>query len=163
MNTRLFLLFDLNSERFAVDTASIVEIIPLVEIIRVPRTAPYIGGLIHYRGSMLTIIDAARLLYDATYNKRLCTRIIILSVVHNEQPIKIGLIAEKVNRTCYLDSSKITKHGLTHQNAPYLGEIVNHEEGNIQILNLEQLVQHEFENLHYTAQINNNNHNEISL
>lgn len=142
MNTKLYLLFNLSSERFAVNTANVTEIVPLLDLVKVPKTVPYVRGLINYRGSMITVIDTTQLLYDEPCRKRSCCRIIVVDMADDGQQKQFGLLAEKVNRTCRLKTQELIEHELTQQQTPYLGKLVSQHSGNIQIIDLKQLARH---------------------
>ena len=147
MTTKLFLLLNLGANRFAVETDCITEIVPIVEMIKVPKTEAFICGLMNYRGETLSVIDTVRLLYDVDYNKKMCSRIIIISITENNKTTRIGLIAEKVNRTRRIDTNVISEHALTLEHTPYLGKIISDQEGDIQIINQERLIKHESRHL----------------
>ena len=143
MANKLFLLFNLGSERFAVSTEMITEIIPLLEVTPVPKSAPYICGLINYRGETIPVIDALMLLYERPHHRKICTRIIILS--HNESGCmtRVGLIVEKANKTGIFATDQIHEHNLTQQHAPYLGKSMTDDEGEIQLIDMDRLIPQE--------------------
>ncbi len=143
MADKLFLLFNLNDERFAVGTESISEIIPLVTLTKVPKTAPYIAGLLNYRGETMPVIDTVMLLYDKPHQRKICTRIIILSSTDEDCLSHVGLIVESANRTVKYDSEQISEHRLTQQHTAYLGKTLNDEQGEIQLLDIEKLIPQE--------------------
>lgn len=147
MTTKLFLLFNLGANRFAVETDCITEIVPIVELIKVPKTEAFVCGLMNYRGETLSVIDTVRLLYDFDYNKKMCSRIIIVSTTENNKTTRIGLIAEKVNRTCRIDTNETSEHSLTIEHTPYLGTIISNQDGDIQIIDLKKLIEHESRHL----------------
>lgn len=140
MTRHLYLLFNLGTERFAVATASVTEVIPLVEVTRIPTTPEHICGVFNYRGETIPVVDTNRLLYRQDHNKRICTRILILETAAHEETAHVGLIAEKVNRTITIDEKDIRKHTLTRNTNVYLGKTVSDELGEIQIIDLDQLV-----------------------
>jgi chemotaxis-related protein WspB len=140
MTSGLYLLFNLGSERFAVSTSIITEIIPLVEVTQVPTTPEYICGVFNYRGETIPVIDTNQLLYRQDHNQRICTRILVLETEAHEGTAHVGLIAEKVNQTTMIDTTDIRKHTLTRNSNVYLGKTVSDELGEIQIIDLDQLV-----------------------
>jgi len=140
MTTRLYLLFSLNDERFAVHTDCITEVIPLVNLTNIPKTEHYVCGLMNYRGESIPVIDAVKLLYNRDYHKKICTRIIVLTFHQDEHTTRVGLIAEKVNMTKKIDSSLISAHKMTQQHSPYLGEIFSDQQGDIQIIDIEKII-----------------------
>jgi purine-binding chemotaxis protein CheW len=56
------LVFTLAGERFAIDTAQVLEATSLRELIPVPCTPAFVLGLVNHRGRILTVLDLRRLL-----------------------------------------------------------------------------------------------------
>jgi len=147
MAKRLFLLFNLGNERFAVTTELITEITPLVELTRIPRTESYICGLFNYRGETIPVVDTSMLLFNQPHSRKICTRIIILTRVKGDIISRIGLIAEKVNKTESFDTDLINRHVLTQKHSPYLGKTLTDEQGEIQIIDLEKFMPDDFDDI----------------
>jgi chemotaxis signal transduction protein len=57
----LFLLFQLNESRYALEAGCVLEILPLVEIKKLPHAAPGVAGLFYYRGAPVPVIDLSAL------------------------------------------------------------------------------------------------------
>ncbi len=147
MAKRLFLLFNLGGERFAVTTEMITEITPLVEFTKVPKTDSHICGLFKYRGETIPVVDTCMLLFNKAYSRKICTRIIVLSRQQGGIVSRIGLIAEKVNKTESFDTDLISEHTLTQKHTPYLGKTLTDEQGEIQIIDLEQFMPDDLDDL----------------
>lgn len=56
------LVFTLAGERFAIDTAHVLEATSLRELLPVPCTPAFVLGLVNHRGRILTVLDMRRLL-----------------------------------------------------------------------------------------------------
>jgi len=143
MAKKLLILFQADDQRFAISAKHIVEITPLVELINVPKTRPYISGLFNYRGTSIPVIDTNMLLFNKPSSLNICTRIIVLSNSEERSPKYVGLIAEKVNKTINAEFSDISNHTLTEEHDAYLGKIFNDHDGEIQILDVEKLLPQE--------------------
>jgi len=59
------LVFSLAGERYGVETASVLEVIPLRELTPVPCTPPFVLGVVNHRGRILPVLDLRRL-FDLT-------------------------------------------------------------------------------------------------
>jgi chemotaxis-related protein WspB len=46
----LLLLFEIGNGRYALETSQIIEIVPLVNLKKIPTTPAYVAGLMNYRG-----------------------------------------------------------------------------------------------------------------
>jgi chemotaxis-related protein WspB len=53
----LFLTFRIGDETYALDTADICEVLPLLRITRVPHAPSGVAGLINYRGRSVPVVD----------------------------------------------------------------------------------------------------------
>ncbi|MEW6428175.1 MAG: chemotaxis protein CheW [Thermodesulfobacteriota bacterium] len=96
----LFVLFSIKGERFVIDAASIVEIIPQVEWIRVADAPPHVAGVINYRGRPVPIIDLCSLLAASPCSRRHSSRILLLDHPgETGQGRLYGLLAEQIIET----------------------------------------------------------------
>ena len=55
------LLFSLTGERYAIETAYVLEVFPLRELTPVPCTPSFVLGAVNYRGLILPVLDLRRL------------------------------------------------------------------------------------------------------
>jgi len=96
----LLLLFEIGRERYAMPTTRVREIIPLVKLKKIPKTADYIAGLINFRGQPVPVVDLCVLIDNRPCKARLSTRIIMLEYPREGQsPKLLGMIAENVTET----------------------------------------------------------------
>ncbi len=61
------LIFSLGAERYGLDAAHLLEVIPLREVVPVPCTPPVVLGVVNHRGRILAILDLSRLFELATH------------------------------------------------------------------------------------------------
>jgi len=57
----LFLLFQLGTERYALDAGQVVAVLPRLGVKEIPHAPPAVAGLCHYRGSPAPVIDLGQL------------------------------------------------------------------------------------------------------
>jgi len=96
----LLLCFSLGDERFALDTAKVVELIPLVSVRRIPRAPEWVVGVICYHGQTLPVIDLCALNIARKAKRRLSTRIILVRfTAADKKEHLLGLLAEQVTET----------------------------------------------------------------
>jgi chemotaxis-related protein WspB len=115
----LFLKFRIGSESYALDTARIAEVLPLVEITRVPQAPAGIAGLINYRGASVPVIDLSELMMGEPARLHISTRLIL---VHYGEHL-LGLIAEQATETMRRDAGSFADSGIASDAAPYLGPV----------------------------------------
>lgn len=56
------LVFSLAGERYGIETAHVLEVVPLRELTPVPCTPPFVLGVVNHRGRILPVLDFRRLL-----------------------------------------------------------------------------------------------------
>ena len=96
----LLLLFKLQDEAYAIDSAKVVEVIPFLLTQKIPLTPKFIIGMANYRAHPVPIIDLGLLLNDQPCRQQLSTRIILTSIsLGNEFKKLVGLLAENVTET----------------------------------------------------------------
>ena len=93
----LVLRFQLGEDVLELDARDVVEVIPCVELQRVPHAPDYVAGLLNYRGRPVPVIDLCWLSLQRASRPLLSTRIIL---VRHDAAIsvdgRLGLMAERV-------------------------------------------------------------------
>jgi purine-binding chemotaxis protein CheW len=56
------LVFSLDEERYGIEMAHVREVLPLRDLMPVPRTPSFVLGVMHHRGRILSVLDLRRLL-----------------------------------------------------------------------------------------------------
>ncbi len=120
----LFLTFRIGDETYALDTADICEVLPLVRITRVPQGPSGVAGLINYRGRPVPVVDLRELMLGEPARPHISTRLIL--VRHGEH--LLGLIAEQATEMMRRDSASFADTGISSDTAPYLGPVA--QDGN---------------------------------
>ena len=96
----LLVLFQLQDDAYAIDSAKVIEVIPFLMTQKIPMTPKFITGMVNYRGNPVPVIDLGLLLNEKPCRQQLSTRIILISVSVGQKFKKIiGLLAENVTET----------------------------------------------------------------
>ncbi|HVY72098.1 MAG TPA: chemotaxis protein CheW [Verrucomicrobiae bacterium] len=144
----LFLLFQLGGDRYALEAAQVVEVLPLVSIKRIPRAPAGIAGALNYRGAPVPVIDLNELATGRPAAARLSTRIILVNYIDSGGSRRVlGLIAEQATQMLRRDPGDFASTGIRPENAPYLGPVVADERGMIQWVEVNQLLPDPVQNL----------------
>jgi purine-binding chemotaxis protein CheW len=107
-NTTLqYLTFGLGEEVFALETGSVREVIELVPVTRIPKTPPFMRGVINLRGHAVPVVDL-RVKFDMpkvadTVN----TCIIIVDVEIEGENCYMGAIVDSVREVFEMTSDQI--------------------------------------------------------
>ncbi|MDL1889880.1 chemotaxis protein CheW [Nitrospirales bacterium NOB] len=93
----------IGSEEFAVDVLSVQEINRIAEVTRVPKTPPYVEGVINLRGRIIPVLDLRKLFGLTGAKQTTQTRIVVVSV----QSRLVGLVVDSVEEVLRVPKSAI--------------------------------------------------------
>ena len=140
-----------------------MEVVPRVELRTVPHVPAFLAGLLGYRGTIIPVLELGLLLGVTSCQNCLSTRIILVNEppgdhVQQDQgsdasrdaieqawanrkagPNVLGLIAENVTDLTYAQPEQIIPCPLMSPSAPYLGALVQTNQGIVQLIMIEQL------------------------
>ena len=137
----LFLLFQLGDERYALEAGHVVEVLPLLELKRLPHSPSGLAGLFNYRGRPVPAIDLCALILGHPATESLSTRIILVNYADERGANHLlGLIAEKATGMLRRDPKDFVDPGVRLGQAPYLGPVLMDSQGSIQWLNEQGLL-----------------------
>jgi chemotaxis-related protein WspB len=132
----LAILFSLGSNRYAIDSRSVMEIVPLPSLSVVPHAPECIAGQFNYRGAIVPVIDLRLLVEGKACVAELGTRI---AIIHYGKHV-LGLMAEKVTEARRLEEAKTMAAPVSSSDAPYVGRIMVEEQELIQFVKVEELL-----------------------
>ena len=104
-----YLTFNLMEEYYGVSVKWILQIIAIPDITKIPKTPPFVMGVINLRGKIIPVIDL-RLKFGLPtqeYNER--TSIVIIKVQGENAEVYIGIIVDKVNEVLDIHMKEIEK------------------------------------------------------
>lgn len=136
----IIISFSIDNERYGVLAANVIEIIPIIKPKPVPMTEKFVRGLINYRGKPVPVIDMCQLFSGRPCANMLSTRI-ILTRLDGDDNCLLGIITEMATETLERDAGEIIATNLQVKNAPFLGGILHDEDGMIQILDIDKLLE----------------------
>lgn len=137
----LMLIFYVGTERYALDSSHVIEIIPMVSLRHVPQAPDCIAGVLNYRRTMLPVIDLSQLMCGSPSRCALSTRIAIVQYQDGSgTPYCLGIIAEGMTETLPLSEVECANLGMQLENASYLGKTIVDGQGTIQCVYLENLL-----------------------
>ncbi len=102
-----YLTFSLAEEEYGIGILKIKEIIGMMSITSVPRTPPYVKGVINLRGKVIPVIDL-RLRFGLTgidYNERTC--IIVVEIRGQAGTILMGIVVDSVSEVLNIKAKDI--------------------------------------------------------
>lgn len=137
----LFLLFQVGQDRYALEASHVVEVVPLLEIKRLPQAPKGVAGIFNYRGRPLPAVDLTELTLGQPAAERLSTRIIIVNYPDgNGQVHLLGLIAEQATGILRKDAKDLAGPLVNAGSASYLGPVFVDAKGPVQCLKEQHLL-----------------------
>ncbi len=138
---RFFLEFRLGFDRFALPGESIVEIIPKVSLRNIPNSPDYVRGLMYYRDAIVPVIDLCQLAIGDACKNRYSTRILLTRYPTYWKEMRLlGLMVEHATEMFTIHPDLISPPGIMLENAPFMSDVLKHETGLIQSINLEKIL-----------------------
>jgi len=111
---RQYLTFKLGSEVFALDVATVREVLDFTTVTRIPRMPEFVRGVINLRGSVVPVVDL-RLAFGMSATEKMVSTCIIVAEVRLEgETIVMGALADSVEEVIDLEPDQI-------QPAPKIG------------------------------------------
>jgi len=137
----LMLLFHLGNSHYALAAREVVEVAPLVSLEPLAKAPEYIAGLFDYRGQHVPVIDLRMLLDGTPCRDFFTTRMILVRfTTASGSTHTLSLLTERVTETVELDQSNFSPTGLAVEDAPYLGEAAQSDQGLIQRIEIGNLL-----------------------
>ena len=136
------LLFRVGQERYALDTTSVVEVIPKVDLLPYHGTQPIVAGRFNYQGQIVPVLDLSQFLGDKPCPSVLSSRIIIVAIARPDRYHKrlLGLLVEKATETLSGDRVDLAEDSIKLAQRPYLGDVVLQDRAMIQCLHPDRLL-----------------------
>jgi chemotaxis-related protein WspB len=134
----LFLVFNLDKDRYLLDVRQVTEVLPLIDIMAIPQAPPFVAGIFNYHGALVPAIDLSQVMLGRPAQRRLHTRIVLVQYADdNGATHLLGLIAEKVTETLEREASDFSASGVS---IPHLGAVSADREGLTQRIEVNQLL-----------------------
>ncbi len=137
----LFLLLQLGKDLYGLEARQIIEVVPLVNLKKIPRAPPGVAGIFNYHGTLVPVIDLSEVASGRPAACPLSTRLILVNypIDGNKKHI-LGLMAERAIETIQLDPSVFSTPGIDVPEAPYLGPVAKDARGLIQWVEIKKLI-----------------------
>ncbi len=103
----LYLTFGLGREGYGLPVNCVQEIIGIAEVTAVPRTPPYVRGVINLRGKVIPVIDLAACLGMAAQEDTERTCIIVVEISSVAEAKTVGLIVDGVREVLEIDEGQV--------------------------------------------------------
>ena len=105
--TSQYLTFRLGDEIFALEIFKVREVLEYRSVTAVPRTPPFMKGVINLRGSVVPVVDLHTKFGTGSTEKTADTCIIIAEVDFDGETMQLGALADSVEEVFDMDSGQI--------------------------------------------------------
>jgi chemotaxis-related protein WspB len=137
----LFLLVQLGTDRYALETGPVVEVLPLVHVQPILQAPTGVAGVFNYHGTPVPLIDLAVLALGKPSCVRMSTRIIVIRHVEEAGDGQLlGLLAEQTTDTLRRADADFVNPGIAAATVPYLRSVTTDTRGIIQRVDLRNLL-----------------------
>ena len=127
---RLHLVIRLGTDRYAIETAHVVEIVSLVRLKEMPGAPAGVAGVMNYRDEPVPVVDLNLVTVGQPTAARFTTRNIIVRYAPDAG--LLGLLVPEATETLRARPDDFEDAGVATDGAPYLGRVMTTEHGVIQ-------------------------------
>ena len=127
-------IFRLNNEQFAVETAKVQSINNSMEITKVPKAPAYIKGLINLRGNVISLLDI-NLLMDIPKSEISENSILILEM----EDELVGITVDQVDEVLDVEENAIEKINDEGKKV-YIEGIINFKDSIVTLIDIDKLL-----------------------
>lgn len=104
-----YLSFIMGEELFAINVSKVINILEIRHITKVPKSPPYIKGVINLRGSVLPVVDLRIKFGMPEKENTVDTSIIVLNIEQNGEVIMLGTQVDAVREVLELKDDEISE------------------------------------------------------
>ena len=134
----LLIICHAGANRFAFESRHVIEVLPRVNLHRLPDSAPWLAGVMIFRGAAIPVIDFTQLTQSAPCPNRLSSRIAVVEISIKEAPQRFGVLAEQMGLREF--NADQEKPGAEGGGQTALGKLCLDEQGVFQIIDPTRLV-----------------------
>ena len=132
---RLYLVIRLGTDRYAIDSSLVEEVVSLVRLKALPGAPMGVAGIMNYRADAVPVIDLNLVALGAPTPPRIATRIVVVRHAPEGEggPSELlGLLVPEATETRRIDDDDFVDAGVATDGAAYLGPVLATPEGVIQ-------------------------------
>jgi chemotaxis-related protein WspB len=134
----LYLVIRLGADRYAIDTAAVIEVLPLVRLKALPGGPVGVAGVMNFRDSAVPVVDLNLLAVGVPTPPRLTTRIVV--VRYEEEASMLGLLVPEAAEALRFDADAFVDAGIATDGARYLGAVLTTPDGVVQRVTVSELL-----------------------
>ncbi len=134
------MLFETSDGRYALDSAHIVEIVPLLKTKRIPAAPAFVKGMINYHGMPVPVFDFCALEGGEDSRTFYSTRIILINYPLDGVERLVGVVAERVTDVIKCSESDIRSSGILLEKNSLAGTDDSGQEELVQLFDVKRMI-----------------------
>lgn len=140
----LFMQFTIGKDKYLLEAKDIIEIVPYVNLKRIPKAPPYVAGLLNYRGDTIPVIDICYLMGGEPCELRLSSRIALVNHKNDTgESICIGLLMEHLTETVRFNEDDFSDSGVNLNDNSCLGKVIIDNDCIVQLVDIRKVIPEE--------------------
>lgn len=147
----LLLVFQIGEDRYALDASRVIEVLPLLQLKKIPGAPRGVAGIFNYRGRPVPAVDVCGLLLGHPARESLTTRIVVVPHERAEQTRLLGLIVENATQVIRRKIETFVDPQLPPGAPPFLGPVLAGPGGMVQLVREEKLLTDEMRDVLFAA------------
>jgi chemotaxis-related protein WspB len=137
----LFVIFRVGGELYGLRATEVERFVPLVNLRNIPHTPSFVRGIFDLQGEVVPVLDLEGLLLNGKTPCLMSARVIVVRFpCANGDAHTLGLLASSIVEMLSVDESLLAEPALRTEGAPYLGQVLKHQEGLVHIVELSSLI-----------------------
>jgi chemotaxis-related protein WspB len=142
----LFLLFHVGVDRFVVEAARVVEVLPLVHWKHVPDAPRGVVGVMNYHRTPVPVVDLSALIFGVASPIRMSTRLVVVTAGDgaggdgSASRSLLALVAERITGTTRHEEAEFVAPADVVATAPYLGALRPDADGIVQQVDIDHIL-----------------------
>ena len=137
----LFILFQLDSDYYALSALDVEEVLPLLAVKAIPGAPVGVAGLIDYRGTPVPVIDLSALVLGRPAARRVSTRLLLVKYpLPRGGERLLGVVVERATETIAKAPSDFQTTGIAGSTVRFLGPVSRDARGLIQRIEVPALL-----------------------
>lgn len=105
----LALICQVGGQRCALDSGSVVEVIPRVHLDLIPGAGSMIGGIARHRGNSIPVIDLGQMISGRPCANQWSSRIVVVEITHEGKKRRFGLMAEQIEPETFPNGPNVAR------------------------------------------------------
>ncbi len=132
----LFILFQLDADRYALPAREVAEVLPFARLKRLPHAPAAVAGVLDFHAQPVPVIDLSALLIGRPARPRVGTRVVLARYATPDGEHLLGLLAEGATEVVNRAEADFVPSGLRPDGTPCLGGVAPDARGMIQWINI---------------------------